>query len=101
MLAMLGKNRRLGIIRRPEASFLSCWLHSADVAELVDALDLGSSIERCESSSLSVRTSIAASALAFPLHKAAFAETNRPTISLEIVRKVTDLSCSRPVRNRL
>gem|GEM_PF-4073061 len=32
--------------------------HTADVAELVDALDLGSSIERCESSSLSVRTSI-------------------------------------------
>jgi hypothetical protein len=30
-----------------------CW---ADVAELVDALDLGSSIARCESSSLSVRT---------------------------------------------
>ncbi len=28
----------------------------ADVAELADALDLGSSIERCESSSLSVRT---------------------------------------------
>jgi hypothetical protein len=28
----------------------------ADVAELVDALDLGSSAERCESSSLSVRT---------------------------------------------
>ena len=34
------------------------WLLYADVAELVDALDLGSSIERCESSSLSVRTSI-------------------------------------------
>ena len=30
----------------------------AKVAELVDALDLGSSIERCESSSLSFRTSI-------------------------------------------
>ena len=28
----------------------------ADVAELVDALDLGSSAARCESSSLSVRT---------------------------------------------
>ena len=28
----------------------------ADVAELVDALDLGSSIERCGSSSLPVRT---------------------------------------------
>ena len=28
----------------------------ARVAELVDALDLGSSIERCESSSLSFRT---------------------------------------------
>ena len=30
----------------------------AKVAELVDALDLGSSIERCESSSLSFRTII-------------------------------------------
>ncbi len=29
----------------------------ADVAELVDALDLGSSIERCGSSSLPIRTS--------------------------------------------
>ncbi len=29
---------------------------AADVAELVDALDLGSSIERCGSSSLPVRT---------------------------------------------
>ncbi len=29
---------------------------NAKVAELVDALDLGSSIERCESSSLSFRT---------------------------------------------
>ena len=28
----------------------------ADVAELVDALDLGSSIERCGSSSLPIRT---------------------------------------------
>ena len=28
----------------------------ADVVELVDTLDLGSSAERCESSSLSVRT---------------------------------------------
>lgn len=27
-----------------------------DVAELVDALDLGSSVERCESSSLSIPT---------------------------------------------
>ena len=32
------------------------WLSAADVAELVDALDLGSSIERCGSSSLPVRT---------------------------------------------
>jgi hypothetical protein len=30
---------------------------TADVVELVDTLDLGSSAERCESSSLSVRTS--------------------------------------------
>ena len=29
---------------------------NADVVELVDTLDLGSSAERCESSSLSVRT---------------------------------------------
>ena len=29
---------------------------NADVAELVDALDLGSSIERCGSSSLPIRT---------------------------------------------
>ena len=31
---------------------------AAKVAELVDALDLGSSTERCESSSLSFRTSL-------------------------------------------
>ena len=31
-------------------------LFNADVAELVDALDLGSSAARCESSSLSTRT---------------------------------------------
>nr|DAY35234.1 MAG TPA: hypothetical protein [Caudoviricetes sp.] len=30
--------------------------HHADVAKLVDAPDLGSGAERCESSSLSVRT---------------------------------------------
>ena len=35
----------------------------ARVAELVDALDLGSSIERCESSSLSFRTSLKAAIL--------------------------------------
>ena len=34
------------------------WLHHADVAKLVDAPDLGSGAERCESSSLSVRTNI-------------------------------------------
>ena len=33
-------------------------LHHADVAKLVDAPDLGSGAERCESSSLSVRTNI-------------------------------------------
>ena len=32
--------------------------HHADVAKLVDAPDLGSGAERCESSSLSVRTNI-------------------------------------------
>ena len=32
--------------------------HRADVAKLVDAPDLGSGAERCESSSLSVRTNI-------------------------------------------
>ena len=31
-------------------------LNVADVAKLVDALDLGSSAARCESSSLSIRT---------------------------------------------
>ena len=35
----------------------------ADVAELVDALDLGSSIARCESSSLSVRTNYSSKSL--------------------------------------
>jgi hypothetical protein len=33
-------------------------LINADVAELVDALDLGSSIERCGSSSLPIRTTL-------------------------------------------
>ena len=33
-------------------------VHHADVAKLVDAPDLGSGAERCESSSLSVRTNI-------------------------------------------
>ena len=33
-------------------------LDVADVAKLVDALDLGSSAARCESSSLSIRTKI-------------------------------------------
>ena len=33
-------------------------LNVADVAKLVDALDLGSSAARCESSSLSIRTKI-------------------------------------------
>ena len=33
-------------------------LIDADVAKLVDALDLGSSAARCESSSLSIRTKI-------------------------------------------
>ena len=32
--------------------------HHADVAKLVDAPDLGSGAERCESSSLSVRTTL-------------------------------------------
>jgi hypothetical protein len=34
------------------------YLNYAEVAELVDALDLGSSIVRCESSSLSFRTTL-------------------------------------------
>ena len=42
---------------------------TADVAELVDALDLGSSIERCESSSLSVRTITYVSPLALSYEK--------------------------------
>ncbi len=36
--------------------FKSSYPSHAEVAELVDALDLGSSIVRCESSSLSFRT---------------------------------------------
>src|SRR5690606_17193979 len=36
----------------------NCWLPFANVAELVDAPDLGSGAERCESSSLSVRTTL-------------------------------------------
>ena len=40
--------------KRPSTSAIS--ITCAKVAELVDALDLGSSTERCESSSLSFRT---------------------------------------------
>ena len=52
----LGNSAGLGIIRAPsEVNYLP---GIADVAELVDALDLGSSIERCGSSSLPVRTTL-------------------------------------------
>ena len=50
----LGNSAGLGIIRALQG--LISFLINADVAELVDALDLGSSIARCESSSLSSRT---------------------------------------------
>jgi hypothetical protein len=50
----LGKSAGLGIIRALQG--LISFLINADVAELVDALDLGSSIARCGSSSLPIRT---------------------------------------------
>ena len=50
----------VGSIPIVHPSWFGGWSGSqcAKVAELVDALDLGSSIERCESSSLSFRTSL-------------------------------------------
>ena|GEM_PF-4524551 len=50
----LGNSSGLGIIRALQE--LISFLIIADVAELVDALDLGSSIARCGSSSLPIRT---------------------------------------------
>jgi hypothetical protein len=50
----LGNSAGLGIIRALHG--LISLLINADVAELVDALDLGSSIARCGSSSLPIRT---------------------------------------------
>ncbi len=50
----LGNGSGLGIIRALQG--LISLKFDADVAELVDALDLGSSIARCGSSSLPIRT---------------------------------------------
>ena len=50
----LGNGSGLGIIRALQGLISSSI--DADVAELVDALDLGSSIARCGSSSLPIRT---------------------------------------------
>lgn len=52
----LGNSSGLGIIRALQG--LISFLIDADVAELVDALDLGSSIARCGSSSLPIRTTL-------------------------------------------
>jgi hypothetical protein len=52
----LGNSAGLGIIRALQG--LISFLINADVAELVDALDLGSSIARCGSSSLPIRTTL-------------------------------------------
>ena len=52
----LGNSSGLGIIRALRG--LISFLINADVAELVDALDLGSSIARCGSSSLPIRTTL-------------------------------------------
>lgn len=52
----LGKREGSGIIRALLSWISPLTSTRADVAELVDALDLGSSIVRCGSSSLPVRT---------------------------------------------
>ena len=53
---VLGKSEGSGIIRALLSGISPLIFSRADVAELVDALDLGSSIVRCGSSSLPVRT---------------------------------------------
>ena len=53
---ILGKSEGSGIIRALLSGVFPLISNRADVAELVDALDLGSSIVRCGSSSLPVRT---------------------------------------------
>ena len=82
----------VGYTRRPVNGVPRRRTDTADVAELVDALDLGSSIERCESSSLSVRTNISAPDLLFPPYKVAGVERTGPPLSSNL-----SLSTSPPI----